>query len=83
MRTCQKGFKWATSIACNIIKVSASSCVLPFKRPSISGTLETVRVLQEIANLLPLIVSEFDKYRPRYIVKVVCFAALWANFLKI
>ena len=50
IQTCQKRFKWETSIACNIIKVSASSRVLLFKRLSISGTLETVRVLQEIAN---------------------------------
>ena len=45
IRTFQKWFKWTTSTECNIIKVSTSSCVLPFKRPSISGTLETVRVL--------------------------------------
>ena len=76
MQKCRKGFTWATNIAYNIIKVSSSSCVLAFKRPSTSGILETVRVLKEITNLLPLVISAFNKYRPRYIVNL-CFVFMW------
>ena len=70
MQKCRKGLTRATHIAYNIIKVSSSSCVLSFKRPSTSGILETVRVLKEITNLLPIVISAFNKYRPRYIVNL-------------
>ena len=47
------------------VKVSASSCVLPFTRPSIAGLLDIIRVLQRES-----FTSSGQWIEPRYIVNL-------------